>query len=59
MTETPKRRTDRLTPEQRAEIKARVAPWPPPTEAQRAKVAILFAGYFSPPDQAILVRMHN
>jgi hypothetical protein len=43
MTETPKRRTDRLTPEQRADIKARAATWPPLTEAQRAQFAILFA----------------
>jgi hypothetical protein len=42
MTETPKRRTHRLTPEQRAEIKARVATWPPLTEEKRAKLAILF-----------------
>ena len=43
MTETPKRRTDRLTPEQRAEVRAAVAGWPPITEAQRVQVAALFA----------------
>jgi hypothetical protein len=45
MTETPKRRTDRLTLEQRADIKARVATWPKLTEAQRAQVAVLFGPY--------------
>jgi hypothetical protein len=43
MTETPKRRTERLTPEQRAEIRAAVAKWPPLSQEQRAKVATLFA----------------
>jgi mono/diheme cytochrome c family protein len=38
-----KRRTDRLTPEQRAQVRARVATWPPLTEVQRAQVAALFA----------------
>jgi hypothetical protein len=41
----PRRRTDRLRPEQRAQIRAAVAAWPPLTEAQRAKVATLFASY--------------
>jgi hypothetical protein len=36
-------RTDRLTPEQRAHVRAAVAGWPPLTEEQRAKVATLFA----------------
>lgn len=39
MTETPKRRTERMTPEQRAEIRAVIAAWPPLTEVQRAQVA--------------------
>jgi hypothetical protein len=43
------RRTDLLTPEQRAEIRARVATWPPLTEAQREAVATLFAGRFDAP----------
>jgi mono/diheme cytochrome c family protein len=47
MTETPKRRTDRLTPEQRAEVSATVAAWPPLSEGQRAQVAALFAPYVS------------
>ncbi|HME76054.1 MAG: hypothetical protein WCD33_06675 [Mycobacterium sp.] len=42
MTETPKRRTDRLTPEQRAQVRAAVATWPPLTPEQKAKLAILF-----------------
>lgn len=42
MTETPKRRTDRLTPEQRAQVRAVVATWPPLTPEQKAKLAILF-----------------
>jgi hypothetical protein len=42
----PERRTDRLTPEQRAKFKVRVVTWPPLTEAQWAKVATLFAGRF-------------
>jgi len=45
MTETPKRRTDRLTPEQRAQVRATVATWPPLTEAQREAVRVLFAPY--------------
>ena len=49
MTDTPKRSTDRLTPEQRAEIRAAVATWPPLTEARPAKVATLFAGRFDMP----------
>jgi hypothetical protein len=43
VTKTPKRRTGRLTPEQRADIKARVATWPPLT--QRAQVTVLFGPY--------------
>jgi hypothetical protein len=42
MTETPKRRTDRMTPEQRAEVRAAVAAWPPLSAAKKAKLAILF-----------------
>jgi hypothetical protein len=34
-----KRRTDRLTPEQRAEIRAAVATWPPLTPEQIPKAA--------------------
>jgi hypothetical protein len=37
-------RTDRLTPEQRAHVRAAVATWAPLTEAERAQVATLFAG---------------
>jgi uncharacterized protein DUF3106 len=40
------RYAQRLTPEQRAEVKARVAAWPPLTEDQREKIRILFAGRF-------------
>jgi hypothetical protein len=42
MIETPKRRTDRLTPTQRAKVRAAVATWPPLTPEQKAKLAILF-----------------
>jgi Spy/CpxP family protein refolding chaperone len=35
----------RLTPEQRAEVKTRVASWPPLTEQQREQVRTLFDGH--------------
>jgi hypothetical protein len=44
--------SDRLTPEQRAEVRARVATWPPLTEVQRVQVAALFAPYLSKLDSA-------
>ena len=44
MTGTPKRRTDRLTQEQRAQVRATVAAWAPLTEAQRVQVATLLVG---------------
>jgi hypothetical protein len=38
-------RTARMTPEQHAEVKARVASWPRLTEAQREHVRALFDGH--------------
>ena len=46
MTDTSKRVSDSLMPEQRAEIGARVATWPKLTEAQLAQVAMLFGPHF-------------
>jgi hypothetical protein len=40
-------RIDRLTPEQRAEVKARVSTWPKLTEAEREKIRVIFAGRFT------------
>ncbi len=39
------RRTDRLTPEQRAEVTAIVATWQPLTEAKREMVRAFFTGH--------------
>jgi hypothetical protein len=41
-------RIDRLTAEQRAEIKAKVATWPRLTEAQREAIRALFEGHEFP-----------
>jgi hypothetical protein len=43
MTETPKRRTHRLTPEQRAKVRAAVATWPPLTPEQKASGTVMMA----------------
>jgi hypothetical protein len=40
--ETPHPLTDRLTPEQRAQVRVAVATWPPLTPETEAKPAILF-----------------
>jgi hypothetical protein len=48
------RRTDRLTPAQRAEITATVATWPPLTEAKREMVRALFDGHEFPPSTTAL-----
>lgn len=45
MPQTPQRRTDRLTPEQRAQVRATVATWPKLSEAKREKIRTLFAPY--------------
>jgi Spy/CpxP family protein refolding chaperone len=42
----------RLTPEQRAEVKARVSTWPKLTEQQREQVRTLFDGHDFTNEQA-------
>ncbi len=42
------RRTERLTPQQRAEVTATVATWPPLTEAKREYIRTLFEGHDFP-----------